>query len=109
MYKLITSSRGSDDLSMGFDRDRDRRQRELTNNKNIKANYHVTLMLKDVFGFAEHQEKGTYGLDYRLILTRNNDTAVLNKGNATNNAKIEIIVLIGMYRIIHRLFHKKIY
>ena len=28
MYKLLTSSRGSDDLSIGFDRDRDRRQRE---------------------------------------------------------------------------------
>ena len=33
MYKLLTSSRGSDDLSIGFDRDRNRRQRELTNNK----------------------------------------------------------------------------
>ena len=27
MYKLLTSSRGSDDLSIGFDRDRNRRQR----------------------------------------------------------------------------------
>ena len=26
MYKLITSARGSDDLSIGFDRDRGRRQ-----------------------------------------------------------------------------------
>ena len=34
MYKLSTSSRGSDDFSIGFDRDRGRRQRELTNNKN---------------------------------------------------------------------------
>ena len=31
MYKLITSSEGSDDLSIGFDRDCNRRQRELTN------------------------------------------------------------------------------
>ena len=38
MYKLITSSRGSDDLSIGFDRDRGRRQYELTNNKKIKVN-----------------------------------------------------------------------
>ena len=30
MYKLITSSRRSDELSNGFDRDRGRRQRELT-------------------------------------------------------------------------------
>ena len=61
MYKLITSSRGSDDLSIGFDRDRNRRQRDLTNNKNIKGKYHVTIMPKDIFGFAEHQEKKTYG------------------------------------------------
>ena len=37
MYKLLTSSKGSDDLSIGFDRDRNRRKRELTNTKNIKG------------------------------------------------------------------------
>ena len=56
MYKLITSSKGSDDLSIGFDRDRNRRQRELTNNKNIKGKYHVRILLKDVFDFSMHQE-----------------------------------------------------
>ena len=35
MYKLLTSSKGSDDLSDGFDRDRNRIKRELTNNRNI--------------------------------------------------------------------------
>ena len=59
MYKLLTSSKGSDDLSIGFDRDRNRRQRELTNNKNIKGKYHVRIYLKDVFGFVEYQEKAT--------------------------------------------------
>ena len=49
-------------------------------------------MLKDIFGFAEHHEKGTHGLGYKLILTRNSDNAVLNKGNAINNAKIKIII-----------------
>ena len=38
---------------------------------------------------AEHQKVGTYGLSYRLTLTRNTDNAVLNKGNATNNAEIK--------------------
>ena len=38
-------------------------------------------MLKDFFGFAEHQEKATHGLGYKLSLTRNNDD-VLNKGEA---------------------------
>ena len=62
MYKLLTSSTGSDDLSIGVDRDRNRRKRELTNNKNIKGKYHMRIYLKVIFGFAEHQEKATYGL-----------------------------------------------
>ena len=90
MYKLLSSSKGSDDLSIGFDRDRGRRQRELTNNKSQKGKYHVRIYLKDVFGFAEYQEKGTYGLGYKLTLTRNTDNAVLNKANAINNGKIKI-------------------
>ena len=90
MYKLLTSSKGSDDLSIGFDRDRGRRQRELTNNNTQKGKYHVRIYLKDVFGFAEYQEKGTYGLGYKLTLTRNTDNAVLNKANGVNNGKIKI-------------------
>ena len=89
-YRLITSARNTDDLSIGFDRDRGRRQRELTNNQNLKGKYHVTIMLKDTFGFAEHQRKGTYLLGYQLTLTQNSDKAVLNKANATNNAKLKI-------------------
>ena len=65
MYKLKTSSRGSDDLSIAFDRDRNRRQRQLTNNKTQKGKYNVRIYLKDVFGFAEYQEKATYGLAYK--------------------------------------------
>ena len=90
MYKLLTSSKGSDDLSICFDRDRNRRQRELTNNKSQKGKYHVRIYLKDVFGFAEYQEKATYGLGYKLTLTRNTDNTVLNKGNAINNGRIKI-------------------
>ena len=77
-------------MSIGFDRDRNRRQRELTNNKNQKGKYHVRIMLKDVFGFAEHQEKATYGLGYKIVLTRNVDNSVLNKANATIVGKIKI-------------------
>ena len=89
MYKLLTSSKGSDDLSIGLDRERNRRQRELSN-KSQKGKYLVRIYLKDVFGFAEYQEKGTYGLGYKLSLTRNSDNAVLNKGNTINNGKIKI-------------------
>ena len=93
MYKLLTSSRSSDDLSIGFDRDCNRRQRELTNNKTQKGKFHVRIYLKDVFGFAEHHEKATYELGYKLTLTRNSDNAVLNKGNAINNGRIKIIAI----------------
>ena len=62
MYKLITSSRDSDDLSIGFDRDCGRKQQELTNAKKIKGKFHVIIMLKEVFGFVEHLEKATDGL-----------------------------------------------
>ena len=93
IYKLLTSSRGSDDLFIGFDRDRNRGQRVLTNNKTQKGNFHVRIYLKAVFGFAEYEEKATYGLGYKLTLTTNSDKAVLNKGNAINNVKIKINVL----------------
>ena len=78
MYKFLTSSRGSDDLSIGFERYRNRRQRELTNKSSQKGKNHVRIYLKDVFGFAEYQEKATYGLGYNLTLTRNTDNAILN-------------------------------
>ena len=90
MYKLLTSSKDSDDLSIGFDRNRNNRKRELTNNKNIKGKCHIRIYLKDIFGFAEHQEKGTYGLGYKLTLTRNTDNAVLNKDNAVVNGRVKI-------------------
>ena len=90
MYKLITSRRGSDDLSIGFDRSRDIRNYELTNNKNFKGKYHVRIYVKDVFGFAEQQKTGICGLGYKLTLTRNIDNAALNEDNTTNNDKIKI-------------------
>ena len=89
MYRLLTSSKGSDDLSIGFDRDHNRRQRELTNNKSQKGKYHVRSFLKDIFGFVEYQNKGTYGLGYKLTLTRNTNNVVLNKDNAVNNGRVK--------------------
>ena len=46
-------------------------------------------MLKDIFSFAEHQEKGTYAIGYQLTLIQNSDKAVLNKDGAINNAIIK--------------------
>ena len=90
MYKLLTLSKDSDDLSIGFDRNCGRRKSELSNNKSIKGKYHIRIYLRNNFGFAEHQEKGTYGLGYKLTLTRNTDNDVLKKTAATNNAKVKI-------------------
>ena len=90
MYKLLTSSKDGDDLSIGFDRNRGRRKNELTNNKTIKGKYHIRIYLKDISGFAEHQEKGTYGLGYKLTLTRNTDNTVLNKDNVVAIGKVKI-------------------
>ena len=52
MHKLITSARSTDDLSIGFHRDRDRKQDEYTDKKNVKVKYHVRIKLKGVFDFA---------------------------------------------------------
>ena len=90
MYKIIISSKDSDDLSIGFDRSRNRRKDELALNKNIKGKYHLKIMLKDIFGYAEHQEKATYGLGYKLTLTRNKDDAVIDKANAIADARLTI-------------------
>ena len=90
IYRLVTSSKDGDDLSIGFDRNRGKRKNELTDNKNIRGKYHTRIYLKDILGYAEHQEKATYGLGYRLILTRNSDNAVLNKDNAVANGGVKI-------------------
>ena len=89
-YKLITSSKGTDDLSIGFDRSSARRREEITTNKNVKGKFHLRIMLKDVFSFAEGQEKATYGLGYKLTLTGNKDEAVIDKVAGIADAKIKI-------------------
>ena len=50
-------------------------------------------MLKDVFGFSQCQEKGTFRLCYRLTSRGYTDSAVLNKDNAINTAKNKFIAI----------------
>ena len=90
MYKLITSSKDSDDLSMGFDSSRNRRKDKLTNNKNIKGKHHLRIMLRDVSCFAECQEEAFYGVGYKLTLIRNKDEVITDKTPDIANARIEI-------------------
>ena len=89
MYKLITSSKNGDDLSIGFDRSPNRRKAEIALNKSVKGKFHLRIMLRDVFGFAEHQEKATYELGYKLTLTRNKDEAVIDKVAGIADARIK--------------------
>ena len=90
MYNLITSSKNSEDLSIDFDRSSASRREEITNNKNVKGKFHLRFMLRDVFGFVGHQEKATYGLGYKLTLTRNKDEAVIDKVAGIADARIKI-------------------
>ena len=90
LYKLLTSAEKIDALFICIDRSRDRRKHELTNNKNIIGEYHLGLMLKDIFGFAQHQQKATFALKYKLTLTRNKDKAVLDKVVGIADARIKI-------------------
>ena len=90
MYKLTSGATDTNDLSTGFDHSRNRRRDELTSDKNIKSKYHLRIMLKDVFVFAEHQEKATYGLSYKLTITRIKDDAVIDKPACIADARNKI-------------------
>ena len=48
-HKLVSSSRDSEDLSIGFHRSNEARKRKLTNNKTTKGNYHVRICFKGIF------------------------------------------------------------
>ena len=56
MYKLLSSSKESDDLSSGFHRSFRNRENENTKNRLTERDYDVRIFLIYVFIFAEHQE-----------------------------------------------------
>ena len=47
-------------------------------------------MLKNVSGFAERQEKATFGLGYKITLTGNEDEAAIDKAWGIDDARIKI-------------------
>ena len=59
-------------------------------NKNVKGKFHLIILLKDVFGFAECHEKATYGLRYILTLTTNKEDAVIDKAGGIADGRIRI-------------------
>ena len=86
MYKLISSTRGNDVLSIGFHRSIGALEKELTNKKTTKGNYHVRINLKGIFSFAEHQGNCSYGLGYKFTLQRNSHNHVLSRLAGANDA-----------------------
>ena len=91
LRKLISSSRDSDDLSIGFHRSFDVREKKLTNKKSTKRNHHVRICLKDIFSFAGHQHNCSYGLVYKRTLQRSSDDHVLShREGADGSAKIAL-------------------
>ena len=86
MNELLSNSIDSDDLSIGFNRSIEARERELTHNETTKGEYHVRIYLRDIFGFAEQQDNCTHGLDYKLTLQRNSDKRGLSHPAKTNDA-----------------------
>ena len=90
MYKLITSSEGSDDLSTGFDRNSGWRRDEMTNNRKRKRWISSRNYAQWRLWFCEHQKKATYKLAYKLTLTRNKDEAVIDKVAGIADARNKI-------------------
>ena len=87
LFQLINSARGTDDLSLVSLCDREMRQEELTYDRNAKGKVLVSFLLKDFFGFAEHQQKAGHGTGYSLASSNNSRAAVLNKAVPVANAK----------------------
>ena len=89
MNNEILSSEGSDDSSIGFQKNIEASEKELTNNRTNKRLYLFKFFDKDVFCFAEHQEKAAYGLGQKLETQRNSDNFVLDhraRSDAENDA-----------------------
>ena len=109
MYKLISIAKDTPDLSIGFDRNHNRRQRELSHNKNQKSRLHLRKYLKHFLALLNFNKKAFFGPSYKQTLTRNSDNSVLNKVDAINVDEIKLIVLKGMCRVILPVFHNKSY
>ena len=64
LYKLLTGSKDSNDLSIGYYESNGGRKLEMTDDKEApnKGRFHVKNFSKDAFGYVERQENGTYGL-----------------------------------------------
>ena len=68
MYNLFEGNKNSDGFWIGFHRDIESCEQELSSIKRAKGSYQVNNFVKHVFCFTEHQEDGKYRLKYSLTL-----------------------------------------
>ena len=67
MYKLLTSTRGYNNLSIGFARDNIDPSTEGIVNFKFHGKLQLRILLKNVFSFAEKQQNAISGLVYKSI------------------------------------------
>ena len=82
MYKLLTST--DDEDESGFVRNQGNRDSQLKGDHFAAERGHMYMMIKmsDLFGFVNDLEKIIYGLEFKLILKRNNNDRALYRINA---------------------------
>ena len=76
-------------MSIAFHRKITALEEELIIIKRTERKVKLELFLKDVSGFADHHERATYGLGYKLTLQRTSDNNVLGhepRAHADNRA-----------------------
>ena len=86
MHSLISSKRDSDNLSYGFHRINEARERELTKKYSTNGNYHARIYSKVVFGFAKYQDNCPHGLSFKLNVQRKSNILVLSHLAVANDA-----------------------
>ena len=85
--KLLRRSKGREALSRRSDRYRHHKVDEVVIGT-VGENFHLRTFVSGVFGFAELQENGIYGLKHTLFLRRNKVQALLNRVGWTD-AEVE--------------------
>ena len=71
MYKLITSPRDYKDLSVEFARETESDEEERASDiKRFFGRFHLKILFKDVFCFAEYHEKSMFGFVFEVTMKK---------------------------------------
>ena len=107
LYNLLTNGKHRDDSSIGLHHSAAEKLIEFLDYKhvNTRGKVYVRISSINVFGFAEHQKKATFGLGY--ILTMEGNNANLSVHALAGDADVAIflyVTLVGICRIILPIF-----